>query len=150
MSIHNREDPRRYPIRPHVGVGGIVEWKDSLLLIRRKFPPDQGKWAIPGGHLELGESTTAGALREVQEETGLRVKNPRFASVIDKIEKDRDGKIEFHYVLIDFFFDLVDIPPPLPSPKSDVLEARFVKIVDLLHYDLTNSIVELFRKLHYI
>ncbi len=150
MSSHHKEDPRRYPNRPHIGVGGIIEWKNSLLLIRRKFPPDQGKWAIPGGHLELGESTAAGAMREVHEETGLRVKNPRFANVIDKIEKDRDGKIEFHYVLINFFFDLVELPPPLPSPQSDVLEAQFVKIPDLLQYDLTNSVRELFMKLHYI
>ena len=103
-----------------------------------------------GGHLELGESAAAGALREVQEVTGLSVYNPQLASVIDKIEKAIDVKIEFHYVLIDFFLDLVDLSPLLPSPHSDVLEARFVKIVDLLHYDLTNSVRELFTKLHYI
>jgi ADP-ribose pyrophosphatase YjhB (NUDIX family) len=78
-------DLRLYPIRPHVGVGVVIVYNNQLLLIKRKYEPDSGKWAIPGGHLELGEKTRDAAEREAFEETGIRVKTTSIAGVIDKI-----------------------------------------------------------------
>ena len=147
-----KHDLRHYPVRPHVGVGGVIYWKDKVLLIKRKFNPDAGKWAIPGGHLNLGEPTAEGALRECEEETGLKLKIRHQTDIIDRIDRDSAGNIEYHYVLIDYIMDLVgeyaENNPPIPIAQSDVSEAKFVPFSDLSSYDLTYSVVELFNRLH--
>ena len=61
-------DTRRYPIRPHVGVGILLVRDKHLLLIKRKYNPDAGYWSIPGGHLDLGEEVEKAAEREGFEE----------------------------------------------------------------------------------
>jgi ADP-ribose pyrophosphatase YjhB (NUDIX family) len=147
-----KQDLRHYPVRPHVGVGGVIYWKDNVLLIKRKFNPDARKWAIPGGHLKLGEPTAEGALRECEEETGLKLKIRSQTEIIDRIDRDATGKIEYHYILIDYIMDLVgnysEENPPIPIAQSDVSEARFVRFSDLPSYNLTYSVVELFKRLH--
>ena len=57
-------DTRKYPVRPHVGVGILLIRDKTLLLVKRKYNPDAGYWSIPGGHLELGERTIHAAERE--------------------------------------------------------------------------------------
>ena len=135
-------------MRPHVGVGGVITWNQSVLLVKRKFPPNQGLWAIPGGHLKLGEPVAEGALRECQEETGLKLHIRELASVIDKIDRDPQGKIEYHYTLIDYWVDVdpcyTSDHPPLPTAQSDALEALFVPYEQLLSYDLTKTVRKLF------
>jgi ADP-ribose pyrophosphatase YjhB (NUDIX family) len=137
-----------------VGVGGVIEWKDSFLLIKRKFNPDAGKWAIPGGHLELGEICSDGALRECIEETGLNLKVGEEIGVIDKIQKDNLGKIEYHYVLIDYFmalfYEYSDHNPSHPIAQNDALEVQFDKKSALTHFALTDSVRELFHHLGYL
>ncbi len=142
---------RHYPKHPHIGVGGIILWENHVLIIKRKFNPNQGLWAIPGGHLKLGESAATGALRECIEETGLPLKVGKIASVIDKIDYDSDGKLEYHYVLCDYWIDLVSDytleNPPIPIPQSDVLDARFVAYVDLPSFKLTKTVKLLFQEI---
>ena len=93
---------REYPSRPIVGVGVLVKRGDKVLLVRRRFDPGRGKWSIPGGLVELGETVRGAALREVYEETGLNVKLDRLLGVVDYIERDKRGRVRFHYVLVDF------------------------------------------------
>ncbi|RLI61443.1 MAG: DNA mismatch repair protein MutT [Promethearchaeia archaeon] len=144
-------DLRHYPVRPHVGVGGVIIWEKQILLIKRKYNPFAGKWAIPGGHLKLGEKTQAGALRECQEETGLKLQIAKFAGIIDLIDHDSSGKYEYHYVLIDYYMNVVghfDVNhPPIPKAQSDVKEAVFVSFSDLNKYDLTRTTKELLKQL---
>lgn len=147
-------DLRHYPVRPHIGVGGVILWNDSVCIVKRKFNPNKGRWAIPGGHLRLGEPTAQGALRECIEETGLSLQVGEIASVIDKIDYDINGKIEYHYVLCNYWMYLLKSDgdtnfdsPPIISPNSDALDAKFVSRDELSSYDLTPTVIKLFRQL---
>jgi ADP-ribose pyrophosphatase len=144
----NALDTRKYPIRPHIGVGIILVRNETLLLVKRKFDPDAGYWAIPGGHLELGERTEAAAEREGFEETGFKVKVSRLAGIIDKIMHDEEGIIKYHYVLINYFVEQIEgNMNQAPIPDSDALDARFVAFYELKNYNLTDSLIELLKQL---
>ena len=141
-------DTRKYPIRPHVGVGILLVRNETLLLVKRKFDPDAGYWSIPGGHLELGERTETAAEREGFEETGFKVKVSGLAGIIDKIMHDDEGNIEYHYVLINYFVEQVDGNiDKAPIHDSDALDAKFVDFNKLKEYNLTESLVELLKHL---
>ena len=130
-------DTRRYPVRPHVGVGILLIRNRMLLLVKRKYNPDAGYWSIPGGHVELGEKTKRAAEREGFEETGFKVKVVKLAGIIDKIMYDTEGKIIYHYILINYFVEQIDEKmnqPPIPD--SDALEAKFVEFNELKDYKL--------------
>ncbi len=141
-------DTRKYPVRPHVGVGILLIRNKSLLLVKRKYDPDAGYWSIPGGHLELGEKVITAAEREGFEETGFKVKVTKLAGIIDKVMYDKAGKVEYHYVLINYFVEQVGGDPNQPPiPDSDALEAKFVPFDALKNYKLTNSLIELLQQL---
>jgi mutator protein MutT len=99
---------REYPETPLVGVGAIIIDEDRVALVRRGRPPLQGKWSIPGGALEVGETMRAAAEREVLEETGLVVEVGELLGVFDRVVPDEAGEIRYHYVLIDFLCVLVE------------------------------------------
>lgn len=86
---------------PKVGVGGIVIHQDQVLLVRRKHPPHQGLWAIPGGHLGWGESVQMAIERELREETGLSVVADGKQHVIEVMDGGTTGCPEHHFVVID-------------------------------------------------
>ena len=97
---------RCYPSSPIVGVGAVIVrnigGRPEVLLARRANPPLAGEWSLPGGALELGAKLREGVAREVLEETGLEVEVGPVLDVIDSIFPDREGRTEYHYVLIDF------------------------------------------------
>ena len=72
------------------------------MLIKRKFEPLAGQWSLPGGTLELGESLEAGVAREMREETGLEVEVGPVVEVFDRILLDTEGRVRYHFVLIDY------------------------------------------------
>jgi 8-oxo-dGTP diphosphatase len=94
---------REYPERPLVGIG-IVLLKPPrhVLLIRRGRPPMMGAWGLPGGGQELGETSEAAARRELLEETGLTVGELRLAGAVDSIHRAEDGRVRWHYTILDF------------------------------------------------
>jgi len=94
---------REYPERPFVGVGAIIIEDGRVALIRRGRPPLLGEWSIPGGALELGETLREAAARESLEETGLSVETQDLLGVFDRVMKDAEGRVLYHYVLVDFF-----------------------------------------------
>ena len=139
---------RRYPIVPLIGVGVLLTRNNSLLLVKRKFDPDAGYWAIPGGHLDLDERVENAAEREAYEETGFIVKVTKLAGIIDKIMYDESGKVEYHYVLINYFVEQIEGDQnQQPIPNSDALDAKFVSYEELKNYTLTESLIELLRQL---
>jgi 8-oxo-dGTP diphosphatase len=93
---------REYPDRPVVGVGAVVWRNDRVLLVRRGKPPRDGQWSLPGGAQQLGETLLEAVTREVLEETGLVVEDVRFLAAVDLVDRQPDGRVRYHYTLVDF------------------------------------------------
>jgi 8-oxo-dGTP diphosphatase len=92
------KDAPRWQERSGVIVGvAVLIWRgERVLLTHRKGSHGAGTWAPPGGHLDMGESVEDCAIREVREETGLIISEPRFLAVTNDIFAD-EGK---HYATI--------------------------------------------------
>jgi len=95
-------DTRQYPERPIVGVGAVIVDDGKVLLIRRKYEPLKGHWSLPGGMVEIGEPLEAALTREMQEETGLLVDVGPVIEVFDRIMRDEQRRVRYHFVLIDY------------------------------------------------
>lgn len=93
---------REYPERPIVGVGALIFDAGRVLLVRRGHAPMKGEWSLPGGGLEVGETLAEGVKREVLEETGLEIEPLALVDVVDRIAHDDGGRVQFHYVLVDY------------------------------------------------
>jgi 8-oxo-dGTP diphosphatase len=93
---------REFPDRPLVGVGAIIVQDDRVLLIRRGQAPLLGEWSLPGGVLECGETLREATIREAREETGLVVETGELLGVYERVLRNDDGRVRYHYVLIDF------------------------------------------------
>ncbi len=119
---------RKYPEQPIVGVGGIIFQGESVLLIKRGKEPALGQWSIPGGVVDLGETLQAAVVREILEETHLEVEPLALVKVLDRIFRDEEGGVTYHYVLADF---LCRHTGGEVRPGSDALEARFVPVAEL-------------------
>ncbi len=121
---------REYPPAPIVGVGGVVLSGGRVLLVRRSHPPLQGQWSIPGGAVELGETLEQAVIREVREETGVHVTTGAFLTTFDRIARDSDGRVQYHYVLTDFLCCPEPTGAQQPAAGSDALEAAWVRLED--------------------
>jgi|TARA_B100000809_G_scaffold262901_1_gene314912 mutator protein MutT len=93
---------REYPERPFVGVGVVVLRGEEVLLVQRGKAPNKGQWSIPGGKQRLGETVIQAVQRELDEETGVKVEQLALLDVMDYIVPDKQGKILYHYTLVDF------------------------------------------------
>lgn len=129
--------PREYPEAPIVGVGALILKGDQILLIQRGREPDRGRWSIPGGGVELGETLQEAARREVREECGLEVEIREIADIYDLIIPDDQGHIRFHYVLI-HFIALYQVGEPRSG--SDAAAIAWVSLPQLGEYDMPERI----------
>ena len=98
----NDENGRSYPRRPVVGVGAVVLVDGQVVLVKRAHEPLIGQWNLPGGGVELGETLAAACVREVREETGLVVEVGAVIEVFDRIMLDAAGRVQYHFVLVDY------------------------------------------------
>jgi len=134
---------RLYPRQPIVGVGAVIICDGRILLERRKNDPGKGKWSIPGGLVELGESTEQTVIREVKEETDLEVEKPEHIDVVDNIIRDENGEIKYHFVIIDYFMRLKG---GTLKAASDAEELQWVTFAEVEKYDLTKTFREFLRR----
>jgi len=93
---------REFPELPLVGVGAIIIEGERVLLVKRAHPPLEAQWSIPGGVLEVGELVREAAIREAREETGLIVEPGELLGVYDRVLRNPEQRVQYHYVLIDF------------------------------------------------
>jgi 8-oxo-dGTP diphosphatase len=105
-----------------------------LLLVLRGRAPNRGRWSLPGGRLEAGETMAAAAARELREETGMAATIGEVAGVVERIGEDH------HYVIVDFFAELA--PGQEPAAADDADDARLVPVSELPAMDLTPGLAE--------
>jgi ADP-ribose pyrophosphatase YjhB (NUDIX family) len=134
---------REYPDRPIVGVGAVVVDGDRVLLVRRGNEPLKGEWSLPGGAVEIGETLQTAIAREVCEETGLEVEVGPMIDVLDRICLDADGRVRFHYVLIDF------VCRPTGGTlccATDAADATWAAVGDLPQFGLAAATLTMIQK----
>jgi len=134
---------RLYPDQPVVGIGAVIIQEGKIALIKRSNEPSKGKWTIPGGLVELGENLETAVIRETKEETLLDVENPQLIDVVDNVDLDEQGKIKYHYVIIDY---LVHVKAGNIQAASDAEELRWVPFDEVETYNLTASFRVFFRE----
>jgi mutator protein MutT len=117
---------------PIVGVGGVVVHDGRVLLIRRGKEPLRGRWVVPGGTVELGETLEAAVIREVREETGILVRTLEVMTVFDRIERSAAG-VASHFVIVDYRCAYLS---GSLAAATDAQEAAWVAEADLDRYDL--------------
>jgi 8-oxo-dGTP diphosphatase len=129
---------RAYPPAPVVAVGVILLDGDRVLLVQRAHPPAAGRWSVPGGRVELGESLEAAAARALLEETGLRATLGPPVVLLDRVVRDAAGRVTYHYAIVDF---LGTAPVGTPRAASDARAARFVPLGEVAALPTTNGLV---------
>jgi mutator protein MutT len=137
---------REYPDRPVVGVGGVVIEQGRALLIRRGGEPLKGQWSIPGGTLETGETLEEGTRREMEEETGLRVRVVELIEVFERIFHDPAGdarRPRFHFVIMDYLCERISGEA---RAGGDVTDVAWVPENDLAAYALTPTATRILKK----
>jgi mutator protein MutT len=120
--------------RPVVGVGVVLIDDNRLLLIQRGHEPNKGRWAVPGGKVNPGESLRDAAVREVREETGLDVETGEVVWVGEHISEYG------HIVIIDFEGQVVGGEL---AADDDADQARWVGLDQVADYDLTPTMYDL-------
>ena len=133
---------REFPELPLVGVGAIIIEGDRVLLVKRAHPPIQGQWSIPGGVLEVGEMVREAAVREAREETGLVVEPGELLGVYDRILRDAERRVQYHYVLIDFLCRAVGGELLAASDAADVRWFRREELPALRLAEDTLEVIE--------
>lgn len=122
--------------RPQVGVGAIVVRAGRVLLVLRGRPPNAGQWAIPGGRQRLGETLQQAAEREIGEETGIVIRAREPIYTFEHIERDEEGAVRYHYVVVDLAADYVSGEP---RAGDDAREARWVAWGEMASLPLNNA-----------
>jgi ADP-ribose pyrophosphatase YjhB (NUDIX family) len=134
---------REYPDYPRVGVGAVILHEDKVLLVRRGKSPSFGKWTLPGGLVELGETTTEAIAREIVEECGIKIRLVDVAGVITRVVRDDGDRIRYHYVLVDYlaYPDSMDV-----VAGSDAAEAQWFEVERLGELDTTPGLLDMIRR----
>ena len=133
---------REFPDAPRVAVGAVVLDGDRVLLARRGHPPGQGKWSIPGGLVHLGERIEEALVREIEEESGLRVRLLGLCGVIDRVVREKHT-VRYHYVIIDYIAESVG---GRLQAGGDAAEVRWVNVDDLGQYDTTDGLADMIHR----
>lgn len=133
---------REYPVRPIVGVSALVLKDKKILLVRRAHEPRKSQWSLPGGVIELGETIRNAAIREIREECSIEIEIQKTLDVLDRIFRDAQGRVQYHYVLVVL---LARYKSGKLRASSDIDAAEWVSVSDLERYELPDNQLELVR-----
>lgn len=136
---------REYPGRPIIGIGIVVLRPDAVLLVRRGSAPAQGQWSLPGGAQELGETVEEATRRELREETGLTVGPLTLIAHVDSIHHDPDGRVRFHYTILDFAAVWIGGDAVAGDDVSALVWAPFDALADHALWPEAMRVIELAR-----
>src|SRR5271154_2052420 len=134
---------REFPEVPLVGVGAIIIEDSRVVLVKRAHPPLADKWSIPGGVLEVGELIREAAVREAREETGLIVEPGELLGVYDRVLRNAEQRVQYHYVLIDFLCRRVGGEL---LAASDAAEVRWFRREELPPLNLAEDTLDVIQK----
>jgi len=141
--VHSVNDTRQYPERPIVGVGAVIVDDGKVVLVKRKYEPLKGHWSLPGGMVEIGEPLETALAREMLEETGLRVEVGPVIEVFDRIMRDEERRVRYHFVLIDYLCWPAD---GSLQAGSDVDVAIWADPATLAQYALTEKATSVIQR----
>ena len=136
-------DGREYPSHPRVGVGAVVLDAGRVLLVRRGKAPSYGKWSLPGGMVELGETTREAVQREIEEECSLKIRVLDVCGVLDRVVRDAEGRIRYHWVLVDY---VAFVESGTLCAASDADEACWVEVDEVARLDTTDGLLDMIRR----
>jgi mutator protein MutT len=136
-------DGREYPNLPRVGVGAVVLDAGRVLLVRRGKAPLAGKWSLPGGLVELGETTREAVRREIAEECGLTIRVGEVAGILDRVVRDAAGRVRYHWVLVDY---VAFVESGTVCAASDADEAQWVEVNAVERLDTTDGLMDMIRR----
>jgi 8-oxo-dGTP diphosphatase len=108
-------------------------WRDGRVLIAQRAKPPVGLWALPGGHVEPGETAHQAAIRELHEETGMTAGLDTLVGLFDLIRRDEAGLVISHYAIA-CYAGLAGEGEA--SPASDTAAVAWVRPEDLGRYQL--------------
>jgi 8-oxo-dGTP diphosphatase len=128
------KEVRQYPERPLVGIGAVIVGDGRVVLVRRAHEPLKNEWSLPGGAVEVGETLAAAVVREVREETGLSVSVGPVIEVVDRVHRDAHGRVEYHFVIVDYVCAVVG---GTLTAGSDAADVCWADIEELSRYRLT-------------
>jgi acetyl-CoA carboxylase carboxyl transferase subunit beta len=121
-------------VTPVVAVGGVAVIDGAVLLVRRGEPPEAGRWTLPGGRVEAGETLAAAVERELLEETGLEV---RCGDLRGWVERILPG---YHYVILDF--DVTVVGGFTPVAGGDAVSVSWVPLDEVASIDTVHGLVQ--------
>lgn len=116
---------------------------DQVLLIKRGKDPGKGEWNLPGGLVEIGEPLTEAVKREVREETGLGVRVETLLEVAERIIRDSQERVQYHYVLLDY---LCHVREGDLVAASDASEAKWVPFQEIPSMNLPEAVRTVLKK----
>jgi 8-oxo-dGTP diphosphatase len=143
MNDTQENSRRRYPDHPFAGVGAVVIREGRLLMVKRGQEPNKGKWSIPGGGIELGETIYEAAARETLEECSVQVEIMRVLDAADNIVRDEDGRIRYHYVIIDLLGRYISGEA---KAQTDAAECRWVALTEIEKLDITSNLRDMLKR----
>jgi mutator protein MutT len=124
------------PVQPVAAVISAVVEGDTVLLVKRRNPPNAGRWGFPGGKIEFGETVHQAAVRELHEEAGLQAVAERVFTAFDVFDHDARATLQRHFVLIAV---LCRDPDGVLTPGSDASDARWFGLDEIEKAALTTS-----------
>ena len=122
-----------------MGVGGVIFDGASVLLAKRGQEPAKGTWSLPGGAVELGEKLIDALKREIREEIGIEIQVGGLIRVLDRIVRDEERRVRYHYVIVDYWGWKTSGEP---KPGSDTSDICFVPIEEIQKRDIHREVEE--------